>query len=65
MNVVANPTSSTIDAADVETLADQYKGRIPLPSVPNYRDQDLSCHLIRTILSNNRYGIVLRISPST
>jgi hypothetical protein len=23
----------------VETLADQYNGRIPLPSVPNYRDE--------------------------
>jgi hypothetical protein len=32
----------------VETLADPYKGRIPLPSVPNYQEQDLSCHLIRT-----------------
>jgi hypothetical protein len=27
-------------------LANSYKGRIPLPSVPNYQDQDLSCHLI-------------------
>ncbi len=32
----------------VETLADPYKGRIPLPSVPNYRDQDLFHHLIQT-----------------
>ncbi len=30
----------------VETLADPYKGRIPLPSVPNYQEQALSCHLI-------------------
>jgi hypothetical protein len=32
----------------VETLADPYKRRIPLPSVPNYQDRDLSRHLIRT-----------------
>ncbi len=32
----------------VETLADPYKGRIPLPSVPTYQEQDLSRHLIRT-----------------
>ncbi len=31
----------------VETLADPYKGRIPLHSVPNYQDQDISCHLIQ------------------
>jgi hypothetical protein len=31
----------------VETLADPYKGRIPLPSVPNDQDQDLSHHLIQ------------------
>jgi hypothetical protein len=31
----------------VETLADPYKGRIPLPSVPNYLEQDFSRHLIR------------------
>jgi hypothetical protein len=32
----------------VETLADPYKDRIPLPSVPNYQDPDLSRHLIQT-----------------
>ncbi len=26
----------------VESLADPYKGRIPLPSVPYYQDQDLA-----------------------
>jgi hypothetical protein len=31
----------------VETLTDPYKGRIPLPSVPIYQEQDLSCHLIQ------------------
>jgi hypothetical protein len=33
---------------NVETLADPYKGRIPLPSVPNYQEQVLTCHLIQT-----------------
>jgi hypothetical protein len=33
--------------AGVENIADPYKGRIPLPSVLNYQDQDLSCHLIQ------------------
>ncbi len=32
----------------VETLADSYKGRIPLHSVPNHQERDLSRHLIRT-----------------
>jgi hypothetical protein len=31
----------------VETLADPYKERIPLPSVPNEQDQDFSRHLIQ------------------
>jgi hypothetical protein len=31
-----------------ETLADPYKGRIPLHSVPNYQEQYLSRHLIQT-----------------
>ena len=31
----------------VETLGDPYRGKTPLPSVPNYREQDLSRHLIR------------------
>jgi hypothetical protein len=35
----------------VKTLADPYKGRIPLPSVPNYQEQVLSHHLIQ--MGNN------------
>ncbi len=31
----------------VDTLADPYKGRIPLPSGPNYQEHDLSRHLIQ------------------
>ncbi len=31
----------------VETLADPYKGRVSLPSIPNYQDI-LSCHLRQT-----------------
>jgi hypothetical protein len=38
----------TCPPPSVETLADPYKGRIPLPSVPNYQEQDLSRHLIQT-----------------
>jgi hypothetical protein len=36
----------------VETLGDPYRGKTPLPSVPNYREQDLYRHLIRTDTSN-------------
>jgi hypothetical protein len=30
----------------VETLGDPYRSKTPLPSVPNYWEPDLSCHLI-------------------
>jgi hypothetical protein len=40
----------------VETLADPYKGRIPLPSVPNYQEQDLSRHLIQTDINTPPNG---------
>jgi hypothetical protein len=30
----------------VETLGDPYRSKTPLPSVPNYQEPDLSCHLI-------------------
>jgi hypothetical protein len=37
-----------VGPAAVETLANPYKGGIPLPSAPNYQEQDLFRHLIQT-----------------
>jgi hypothetical protein len=36
----------------VQTLGDLYRGKTPLPSVPNYQEQNLSHHLIQTDTSN-------------
>jgi hypothetical protein len=38
----------------IETLGDPYRGKTPLPSVPNYRERDLSPHLI-WMDTSNRY----------
>ncbi len=50
--VVLRKIVASITSMTVETLGDPYRGKTPLPSVPNYQEQDLSRHLIQTDTSN-------------
>ena len=55
-------TSETSMAYAAETLADPYKGKTPLPRVPNYQEPFAACHPNTWNAKANQY---LEQSPET